>query len=133
GHYDQAAAAFRAALDYWTQSGAQSPLLVPLVGQTVEALLKARDYAKACAFAAEQIKTSPGRTQFVGPPIREYVDRLVTDGKIARDPQKLKDALQLIDLAKAIDPPLEKTVLADLDQLKLDADRAIKSLPATRP
>jgi HEAT repeat protein len=129
-HPDQAATAFEAALDYWTKAKAQNVQVIRLVRQLMDALLKSRNYEKACAFAAEQIRSNPGRTRDVGPMIRECVERLVAEGNAGGDQRKLRDAVQLIDLAEAIDPPLEKAVLSDLAQLKLDAERATKR-PAT--
>jgi HEAT repeat protein len=128
-HYNQAATAFLAAVDFWNKSGQQVAALPGLAKQAIEALLEAHDYSRACTFAADQLKVTPLLNQFLGPEIRDYADRLVSDGKANRDPQKLRDAIDLIEQATKIDPPLEKPVLSDLNQFKADAENALRVLP----
>jgi HEAT repeat protein len=84
---------FQAALDYWQNGNQGEPARLPaLVDDMMNARLKARQYADAAKFAAQEIKSNPSYQPVVGARIKIEADRLRTSGD--------KDgALQLIDAA----------------------------------
>jgi HEAT repeat protein len=87
---------FQSALDYWQNAGKAEPAgpsnLQALVGDMVDAQLKARKYPEAAKFAAQEMKNNPGYQRIFGSRIKNEADRLRTSGD--------KDgALQLIDAA----------------------------------
>jgi HEAT repeat protein len=106
---------FQAALDYWQNGNQEEPARLPaLVGDMMDARLKARQYADAAKFAAQEIKSNPSYQPIVGARIKIEADRLRTSGD--------KDgALQLIDAALKM--PKESA----LDQKHQDDLRDIQS------
>ena len=102
-------------MDYWQNGNQEEPARLPaLVGDMMDARLKARQYADAAKFAAQEIKNNPSYQPIVGARIKIEADRLRTSGD--------KDgALQLIDAALKM--PKESA----LDQKHQDDLRDIQS------
>jgi HEAT repeat protein len=117
---DEAADNFQLALNYWRgegkDQGGADTMLDGLVGQTVDALLAAKKYPEAAAFAAKQIAVSPQYQQTVGSRLKNEADRLRLAGDTAA-------ATLLIDNALKMSPPLGSKYQDDLKQIRSDINR----------
>lgn len=117
---EEAADNFQLALNYWRgegkDQGGADTMLDGLVGQTVDALLAAKKYPEATAFAAKQIAISPQYQQTVGPRLKNEADRLRLAGDTAA-------ATQLINYALKMSPPLGAKYQDDLKQIRGDLNR----------
>lgn len=122
----EAAAEFRQALDYWQAQRVANPVTVLLVRQLLDAELAARQYTAATDFAARQIAMDGSMQTLLGPDIRDAAQNLVNDGARTNDPQKLRDALILIDDALRMRPPLDK-YQDDLRQFQQEAQARLKA------
>jgi tetratricopeptide (TPR) repeat protein len=111
GQWAEAAWSFNAAISYWQDKKVLPVVLTELSKQYVDALLRAGNYAEAADFAAKRIAADPQAQGDMGFRIRSEVERLMKSDK----PDDLKSALQLIDEAEKMQPPLSS---AYSDQLK---------------
>lgn len=110
----RAATQFAQALDYWQKLNVQNQVTERLVQQLLQSLLAAREYAQVAEVAGEQIGRNRAMQTQVGPLIRDAASTLAE----ARDPAKQRDALDLIDKALKIHPPLDDRYQNDLRDIQ---------------
>lgn len=124
----RAAIQFKEALDYWQKRKIASEVTVQLSQQLMQAYLAAREYDKAADFAGKQIAMDPTMQSVLGPIIRDAAERLMKEGLNNKDPAKLADAVNLIDSALKVQPPLSGPNLADLRDFRQQIQQAAPNL-----
>ena len=121
--WGEAAASFRASMTYWQAHGAQPHIIAQLSEQLVEALLRAGSYSEAVQFASERIAASPQESGDMGHRIRSEVERL----RDSKKPEDWKSALQLIEEASKMRPPLSDPYAEPMQRYKTELQVRIKS------
>ena len=106
---------FRRALDHYLQNNAVEAATEPLVRQLMDAYLKSKDFAQTATFAEQMITRDPRQKETVGSAIKNEADRLRTAGDT-------RGALNLIDEALKMDPPLEPRHQNDLRTIKQEIE-----------
>ncbi len=109
----EAAKNFQRALDYWQAPQGKNRLggrVRPnaLVTETIEAMLKDRQYDQAITFAQQELSISNAYQDSVGPAIKDEASRLQAAGDAAATP--------LVDAALKMIPALDAKYQADLQQ-----------------
>jgi HEAT repeat protein len=123
-HPDEAIKNLQAAIDYWKAQGRQGDAaLYNLIGQMLNDQLAARKYDDAVAFAAKQLETNPQYMEIVGRNVKQEADTLRARGDNAA-------AIQLIDAAMKMQPPLDSKYQRDLKAIR---DEATAAPPAAGP
>jgi HEAT repeat protein len=121
---DEAIKYLQAAIDYWKSQGRQGEAaLYNLVGQMLNDQLAARKYDDAVVFAAKQLESNPQYMEVVGRSIKQEADTLHARGDNAA-------AVQLIDAAMKMQPPLDSKYQRDLKAIR---DEATAAPPAPGP
>lgn len=108
----KAVTSFRAALDYYFRRGAGESVTVPLIQQLMGAYLATTDYVQAVTFAEEMLVRDQRLQDIVGPAIRNEADRL------RQNNERRRAAMQLIDEALKMNPPLEERFQRDLQLIR---------------
>lgn len=112
----EAAGHFEEALNYWLQNNGDAQTIDKLTRKVVQALLAAGQYPQAAAFAQKAIARQwPAAQEVVGPIIKHEADRLRTTGET-------RSALQLIDAALKMNPPLGPRHEKDLKLIRSDIE-----------
>jgi tetratricopeptide (TPR) repeat protein len=108
--WDQAAASFRNAIQYWQGQKNQARIIAQLTTQYLTALLRAGSYPEAAQYAAARNAADPQEQRSVSFLMRDEVDRLrkAGDGKAAK---------ALIEEIVKMDPPLPETWLQQIKQM----------------
>jgi HEAT repeat protein len=112
----EAAGYYEQALAYWLEpaSGGAADVIETLTSKVVLARLEAGQYDKATAFAQGAVIRDQNLGQdVIGPVIKNYADKL-------REKHNFQGALQLIEAALKMNPPLVKRHQDDLRQIAND-------------
>jgi HEAT repeat protein len=125
----KAAIQFELALNYWQGKQAPAVATATLVPQALKALLAARDYDKATAFAAKQIARDPAQQTEIGPDLKNAVNQLHDDGLRANDGQKLRDGVKLAEDILKMQPPLVERSQDDVRSLMQEMQDRLKRVP----
>jgi HEAT repeat protein len=112
--YDQAAKYFQSALAYWQGQNVSNEVTENLVTQLMNSLLKSQQYADAARFAEKMISSSRSQQQTMGSLILEEAERLQNSTDAASSSADHANALNLIDQAMKMKPPLDGSYLDDL-------------------
>jgi HEAT repeat protein len=103
---------YRGALDFYLRNSEYGEnVTTPVIQQLIDAQLAAKDYTGAVRFAEEMIQRDQKNQDTVGPAIRNRADWL----RMHDDP---RGALQLIDEALKMNPPLDERFRRDLTQMQ---------------
>jgi HEAT repeat protein len=113
-----AAIRFGQSLEYWRQHNAPPAETDPLIQQRMNAMLRAKDWAKAMQFAADTIETRKDYRQTMGRQIVAETERL-------REARKPQDALDLIRAAIKIEPSLGDLYVNQLKSMEGEVQRSI--------
>lgn len=133
--YSDAADSFRLALDHW-RTEKNDVGVEGLLGQWLDAMLRARRFRTALADTAEFIRqdiaadaTNRQKMQTLGTQIRKATERLKGEGR----PADLQAALQLIEESRRLDPPLPESYQEDLRRIddEIRQRLAASTQPAT--
>jgi HEAT repeat protein len=130
----EAADAYRAALDFWKSNQGRPDVINRLCRDIVDALLAAKRWDDAAAFAAGIVKTygtDPNlrvTSETVG---REFVS-MVQNLEDSSDPGSYTDATALLDALQKMDPPLPADFPDQLASLRsaIEAKHAASSKPS---
>ena len=123
----RAAIQFAQALDYWQKRKVANQVTVQLVKQLLSSLLAAKEYGQAVDFAGKQIAMDRAMQTIIGPAIRDAAERLYNDAIKNNDAEKMRDALNLIDGALKVQPPLSEQNQTDLRQFQSDLQQRMKT------
>jgi HEAT repeat protein len=88
-----------------------------LLERRMDALLTSKQYKQAAEFAASSIAANPGNQESMGRKIRGAIERLRGGGQ-------LRDALELIDAAKMMNPPLQNRDASTIARIEEEIRRA---------
>jgi HEAT repeat protein len=113
-----AAAYFKLALDFWRSRQDKGMVTQGLIRQTLEALLRSRQYEAAVEFAAPLIKEDPTYQEIIGAQIRAETNNLLQENEFA-------EVIKLVAEADKMTPPLDARYTSVLHSL---ADQARQKL-----
>jgi HEAT repeat protein len=125
---ETAVANYRAALLYRQDNPGAWPGLPTLRESYLRALLQARRYAEAIAFASETLTRDASQQSSIGRTIRQWVDDLSNSDQ----PDDLRSAQQLVKQAVAMTPPLAQRYQDDLNALAVKVDTRLAELSAPK-
>ncbi|MCC7350593.1 MAG: HEAT repeat domain-containing protein [Phycisphaerales bacterium] len=114
----EAAAYFKLALDFWRSRQDKGMVTQGLIRQTLEALLRSRQYEPAIEFAAPLIKEDPTYQEIIGAQIRAETNNLLQENEYA-------EVIKLVAEADKMTPPLDARYTSVLHSL---ADQARQKL-----
>lgn len=106
----EAAAYFKLALDHWRSRQDKGMVTQGLIRQTLEALLRSRQYEAAIEFAAPLIKEDPTYQEIIGAQIRAEANNLLQDEEFA-------EVVKLVVEADKMSPPLDSRYISVLHSL----------------
>jgi hypothetical protein len=109
---EKAVAPYRRALDYFLEVRAAEVAVTPLVEKLIDAHLKTGNFVQATRFAEEMIGRDRTNRDVVGPPIKNLADEMRSKDETRGT------ALELIDAALKMNPPLDERHLNDLRQFR---------------
>ena len=114
----EAAAYFKLALDHWRSRQDKGMVTQGLIRQTLEALLRSRQYEAAVQFAAPLLKEDPTYQEIIGAQIRAEANNLLQDEEFA-------EVVNLVAEADKMSPPLDSRYTSVLHSLSDQAKQKL--------
>jgi HEAT repeat protein len=103
---------YRRALDHFFETRAADAVTIPLIEKLINAYLDTRNFTQATRFAEEMVGRDKAYRDVVGPPIKNLAD------KLRSKPETRAAALELMDAAIKMNPPLDERHLNDLRRFR---------------
>ncbi|HVT87805.1 MAG TPA: HEAT repeat domain-containing protein [Tepidisphaeraceae bacterium] len=120
--FKEAADYLKLALDYKKTQNVPPVVIVDLMENRMKALLRARQYHDAVAFATESITTNDSNEPSMGGAIRQEAEILYKSGKA----DDLDNVLKLITEVRQMKKPLSAQFLNPLDQIESDVRNRLR-------